>query len=100
MHAAGGSLRSAASRLTCAWVLKCALLQAERSISKYGVHAVVANILDTRKEVVHVVRPAEARNGGSIETDRIDRGQEHFIEKPLVEDVTRLHQLYLSTAVL
>ena len=73
-------------------------MQAERSIRKYGVHAVVANILETRKEVVHVVRLADASNGGSTEIDRIDRGQEQFIEKPLVEDVTRLHHMYLRAA--
>ena len=71
-------------------------MQAEKSISKYGVHAVVANILETRKEVVHVVRPADSDSGGSIEIDRIVRDEEPFIEKPLVDDVVCLHQLYLS----
>ena len=75
-----------------------ALLQATNSISKYGVHAVVANILETRKEVVHVVRPADTDNGGRTEIDRIARGQEQFIEKPLVDDVVRLHHRYLTAA--
>ena len=77
-----------------------ALLQAEKSISKYGVHAVVANILETRKEVVQVVRPADTDNGGRTEVDRIARGHEQFIEKPLVDNMVRLHHMYLNTAEL
>jgi len=62
------------------------------------VHAVVANILETRKEVVHVVRPADTDNGGAIEIDKILRAHEQFIEKPLVAVVVQLHQGYLSAA--
>ena len=61
-------------------------------------HAVVANILETRKEVVHVVRPADTDSGGAIEIDKILRGHEQFIEKPLVVVVVQLHQGYLSAA--
>ena len=70
------------------------MLQAEKSIRKYGVHAVVANILETRKEVVHIVRPANADNGKTVEVEKILRCQEQFIEKPLVTCVVALHKAY------
>lgn len=70
------------------------MLQAEKSIRKYGMHAVVANILETRKEVVHIVCPADADNGKTVEVEKILRGQEQFIEKPLVACVVALHKAH------
>ena len=69
-------------------------MQAQRSIAKYGVHAVVANILETRKEVVHIVHPG-AKNGGAAQVEEVFRGQEQFIEAPLVAKIVQLHKTYL-----
>lgn len=72
----------------------------------------VANILEKRKEVVHLVRPAspstgackpvnastEACNAGSaapgVQVDEILRGSETFIEAPLVLRIVQLHEQY------
>ncbi len=86
------------------------LWQASKSIARYGVHAVVANILEKRKEVVHLVRPAASCSGacqaaansgagpeGSLEgvqVDEILRGDETFIEAPLVSRIVQLHEEY------
>lgn len=70
-------------------------MQASKSIEKYGVHAVVANILETRKEVVQLVRPTldrEQSNSHSVHVDEILRGSDQFIEAPLVHRLVRLHQ--------
>ena len=84
--------------------------QASKSIARYGVHAVVANILEKRKEVVHLVRPAvaccgatkAAANSGArqaaspeaVQVDEILRGSETFIEAPLVARIVQLHEQY------
>ncbi|BDA44561.1 Phosphopantothenate-cysteine ligase 2 [Coccomyxa sp. Obi] len=80
--------------------------KASKSIARYGVHAVVANILEKRKEVVHLVRPAadsedastDACNAGSatpgMQVDEILRGSETFIEAPLVLRIVQLHEQY------
>ena len=52
-------------------------------------HAVVANILDTRKDVVQLVQ-----HGGKDAVDRIVRGSSAVIEQPLVDRVVQLHQLH------
>ena len=75
-------------------------------------HAVVANILEKRKEVVHLVRPAavssgackpegsrkDACNAGSaspgVQVDEILRGSDTFIEAPLVSRIVQLHEQY------
>ena len=70
-------------------------VQAQGSISKYGVHSVVANILETRKEIVYIVHPG-AKNGGAAQVDEVLRGPEQFIEAPLVAKVVQLHKTYLD----
>ena len=57
----------------------------------------VANILETRKEVVHIVHPADADNGEATEIDKVLRGQDHFIEEPLVARVVQLHKAYIAS---
>jgi hypothetical protein len=82
-------------------------VQASKSIASYGVHAVVANILERRKEVVQLVQPAsssrteeEPSNGGAprVHVDEILRGSKPFIEGPLVQRVVQLHRSYQQGA--
>ncbi|CAL8463214.1 g2748 [Coccomyxa elongata] len=91
---------------------KILISKASKSIARYGVHAVVANILEKRKEVVHLVRPAapstgackpadastEACHAGTaapgVQVDEILRGSETFIEAPLVLRIVQLHEQY------
>lgn len=68
-------------------------VQAQGSIAKYGVHAVIANILETRKEIVYIVHPGERE--GAAQVEEVLRGQEQFIEAPLVAKVVQLHKRYL-----
>lgn len=67
--------------------------QARAAIAKYGVHAVAANILDTRKEVVQLVQ----RGGEQDTVDSIMRGGSTVVEEPLVDRVVQLHKLHQST---
>ena len=67
--------------------------QARAAIAKYGVHAVAANILDTRKEMVQLVQ----RGGEQDTVDSIMRGGSTVIEEPLVDRVVQLHKLHQST---
>jgi len=76
--------------------------QASKSIARYGVHAVVANILEKRKEVVHLVRPAASSAVGTlagVQVDEILRGSETFIEAPLVARIVLLHEQYQQNSV-
>ena len=70
-------------------------MQAQGSIAKYGVHAVVANILETRKEIVYVVHPG-AEKGRAAQVEEVLRGQNQVIEAPLVAKVVQLHKCYLQ----
>ena len=82
--------------------------KAAKSIASYGLHAVVANILETRKERVLIVAPppfvgSESDKGGEkkkidattvrIEAITKDPAQP-FIERQLVGEVVRLHREY------
>lgn len=62
------------------------MLQACSSINNYGVHAVVANILETRKDKVLIVS-----NDLSVHT--ITRGEDDgFIENDIVKAIVGSHQ--------
>ena len=64
-------------------------LQAIGSIRNYNVHAVVANILETRMNQVLIVRTS--LEGQSV-IDTINREESQtFIEKQLVSKITELH---------
>ena len=68
------------------------MLQALRSIQSYKVHAVVANILETRMNQVLLVQRSP---DGQAAVETIKRKPtEQFIERPLVEQVVQLHQQY------
>ncbi|KAK9830471.1 hypothetical protein WJX72_011926 [[Myrmecia] bisecta] len=59
------------------------------SIESYGVHAVVANLLQTRKEQVWIVQ----KHGEVIAVQSIERDKsEPFIEKQLICHIVGLHQ--------
>lgn len=65
------------------------------ALEKYGVHAVVANILDTRKETVMIV----SRNGGGtgFHADRIHRIPENaHIEDQLVSTIVERHRAFMA----
>lgn len=90
--------------------------KAARSIASYGLHAVVANILETRKERVLIVAPplplplsppSEANGGevkksdavvvdaSTVRVTAIDRDpSQPFIERQLVAEIVRLHKEY------
>jgi hypothetical protein len=90
--------------------------KATRSIDAYGLHAVVANVLDTRKDVVLLVTPvaaapaAAAQGGGGgggqggsgrgtsgVAVETIVRPPaEPFIERALVWRVVALHRAYME----
>jgi hypothetical protein len=88
------------------------LLQAAGALEKYHVHAVVANLLHTRKDRVLVIQQPGAGAGGSsssgssgsssVEVLEVLRpAQEPHIEKQLVERIVALHasfqQQYTAT---
>ena len=90
--------------------------KAAKSIASYGLHAVVANILETRKERVLIVAPplpsSSGGEGGEGEGEEKDEGKKRvdastvrveaierdpaqpFIERQLVGEVVRLHREY------
>ena len=73
--------------------------KATGSIAAYGLHCVVANILETRKDRVLLVTAKEGGDGGTDAVDvvPIDRDPtEAFIERQLVEAVVRLHARYME----
>lgn len=68
------------------------MLQACSSIQNYGVHAVVANILETRKDKVFII-------GQNLEVSTITRREEDgFIENDIVEAIVNAHQRYCGTS--
>ena len=70
------------------------LLQAAGSIKNYSVHAVVANILETRMNQVLIVSTG---SNGQIDVDTINRDKSQpFIEKQLVGRITALHTLHYN----
>jgi hypothetical protein len=70
--------------------------QAGAAITRYGVHAVVANILDTRKEVVQLVRRSDGAAEG-VCADTVLRDGSAFIEEPLVERLVKLHSAHVQS---
>lgn len=73
------------------------LLQAVGSIKNYSVHAVVANILETRMNQVLIVRTG---SDGKPSIDTINRDDSQpFIEKQLVGRVTALHAAYYKSSL-
>ena len=81
--------------------------KAAKSIQAYGLHCVVANILETRKDRVLLVTPKAGGKGGgeensdpssSVNVILIERDPtESFIERQLVEVVVRLHARYMRS---
>lgn len=72
--------------------MPCVHGQAGAAVAKYDVHAVVANILDTRKEVVQLVRRSAAAEG--VSADTVLRGSSTVIEQPLVDRIVQLHRAH------
>ena len=71
------------------------LLQAVGSIKNYSVHAVVANILETRMNQVLIVRTG---SDGKASVDTVNRDESQpFIEKQLVGRVTALHTAHYKS---
>ena len=75
----------------------CQLIHAVGSIRNYQVHAVVANILETRMDQVLIVRTDDEQQP-IVDTINRDQGQP-FIEKPLDAKITELHSVHLHQAV-
>lgn len=80
-----------------------AVVQASKSIERYGVHVVVANILDRRKEEVQLVRAKlhshkdSASAASATERVVIQRQPEQpFIERQLIEAIVQQHQTFQS----
>ena len=76
------------------WICNCQkkvfLLQACASIRHYGVHAVVANILETRKEKVYIVHEALDQD---LKAETITRKQaDVFIENDIVDYIVSAHR--------
>ena len=70
-------------------------MQAAGSIKNYSVHAVVANILETRMNQVLIVRTG---SNGQTSVDTINRDStQPFIEKQLVGRIMDLHALHYDT---
>lgn len=70
------------------------LLQAAGSIKNYRVHAVVANILETRMNQVLIVRTGL---DGQTSVDTINRDESQpFIEEQLVGRIVALHASYYN----
>ena len=67
--------------------------QAAKAIEHYHVHAVVANILNTRKEVVTLVMP-RGTTGAPVERLIRRPADGQVIEAPLVAELVRLHAAY------
>ena len=65
------------------------------ALDKYGVHAVVANILDTRKETVMVV--SKSADGTDFQAERIDKHPKNeYIEDQLVSVIVEKHAAFMA----
>ena len=73
------------------------LLQACTSVRSYGVHAVVANILETRKDKVYIVHKAASQD---LRVETVTRKQaDVFIENDIVDHIVSAHrQHYVERA--
>eukprot|EP00884_Botryococcus_braunii_P005180 jgi/Botrbrau1/14663/Bobra.0108s0024.1 len=75
--------------------------KAETAIQSYGVHCVVANILETRKEHVLVIKPPviDTEKSKEVEPEIIDirlDPKERFIEHQLVKVIADLHKAFIT----
>lgn len=70
--------------------------QALKSIQTYQVHAVVANILETRMNQVLLVQKDASGHADVVTIKRDPR--EQFIEGEIVRQVVQLHQLYIHSS--
>ena len=69
-------------------------LQACTSIKNYGVHAVVANILETRKDKVYIVHEASNQD---LRAETVTKKQaEVFIENDIVDYIVSAHRQYYA----
>eukprot|EP00803_Ostreobium_quekettii_P002885 evm.model.scf_1032EXC.4 EVM.evm.TU.scf_1032EXC.4 scf_1032EXC:37689-40924(+) len=67
------------------------MAKAGAALERYDVHAVVANVLDTRKDTVVVV--TKGQDGAGPKAHRIDRAtQEEHIEDQLVATIAQMHR--------
>ena len=70
-------------------------MQAAGAIERYGVHAVVANILETRKDVVTLVSRTTGGAEAPLAENLIRRPADgQVIEVPLVAELVRRHAAY------
>lgn len=70
-------------------------MQAAGAIERYGVHAVVANMLETRKDVVTLVSRAGAGAEAPLAERLIRRPADgQVIEAPLVAELVQRHAAY------
>ena len=85
--------------LQCRSVTLGLAVQAAGAIQRYGVHVVVANILETRKDVVTLVSLAAAGPSAPLAESVIRRqADEKVIEAPLVAELVKLHSAYQGLA--
>jgi hypothetical protein len=71
------------------------LRQAAGALDKYAVHAVVANLLHTRKDRVLIVRQQQQQQQQGSDVVEVMRAQqEPHIEKQLVEEIVQLHSQF------
>lgn len=75
-----------------------ALPQAEAAITAYGVHAVIANELHSRKQRVTVVTPGATNGGFECRQITLAPGQAEPIERDLVAGIIELHASRLARA--
>ena len=89
----------AAHQCGCSGLRYAAAAQAAKAIQYYGVHAVVANILTTRKDEVTLVTPLPSRAAGASVESVIRRPADgQVIEAPLVARLARLHAAFIEHA--
>jgi hypothetical protein len=84
--------------------------KAEKALNKYNVHLVIANLLQTRKDVIYLVSPKRSTDGfsalsssnskGNDEASRMEEirrpAEARCIEARLVEQVTLRHLAFLT----
>lgn len=75
------------------------LSKAAGAIFKYDVHAVVANILHTRKDVVLIVQKDGSKPKTPAVTTITREPSHKYIELQLVDQIVSLHQRYIAKAV-
>eukprot|EP00735_Rhodelphis_limneticus_P011106 TRINITY_DN4165_c0_g1::TRINITY_DN4165_c0_g1_i1::g.2038::m.2038 TRINITY_DN4165_c0_g1::TRINITY_DN4165_c0_g1_i1::g.2038 ORF type:complete len:364 (+),score=91.37,sp/Q9LZM3/PPCS2_ARATH/49.25/8e-79,DFP/PF04127.10/2.1e-06,DFP/PF04127.10/2.8e-10,Arch_ATPase/PF01637.13/0.41,Arch_ATPase/PF01637.13/1.1e+03,NAD_binding_10/PF13460.1/0.26,NAD_binding_10/PF13460.1/5.4e+03 TRINITY_DN4165_c0_g1_i1:46-1137(+) len=75
--------------------------KAQTSMGKHGMHAVVANILKTRKDEVYILTPHHTHNGCGGDDDShfktIRRPADSEIEPQLVHEIVMLHSMFIDS---